>query len=258
MLRLCDHAPALRADIPPLDWTCTASVICIPSSEPCKFPGVCKKVLLLTGWILVVIVPGAAHAEWYVGAYGGLATPDAFSNATLSSPTLGGGVTNARINDLELKTTLTGGIKAGYFFVARPWLGIETDVYTLKPDVKQQVIVGGTSSRTVFADDLPTIPLRLTTWAFNIIVRSPSIGDIFQPYGGLGFGLFVANSSKDGISTTHLSPGFQLVAGARILMTPKWAIFGEFKFNRATIHFSNIRGNYESQMFAVGLMMQFQ
>ncbi len=213
--------------------------------------------LLLTA-LIVVIVPAAAHAEWYVGAYGGFATPGAFSNATLSSPTLGGGVTDARINDLELRTTLTGGIKAGYFFVTRPWLGIETDLYTVKPEVKQQVIVGGTSSRTVFADNLPAIPLRLTTWAFNVIVRSPSIGDIFQPYGGLGFGLFLANSSQDGVSTTHLSPGFQLVAGARIMMTPKWAIFGEFKFNRSTIRFSNIRGNYDSQMVAVGLMMQFQ
>ena len=52
-------------------------------------------------------VPATAQAEWYVGAYGGLATPGAFSNATLSSPTLGGGVTEARINDLELKTDLS-------------------------------------------------------------------------------------------------------------------------------------------------------
>jgi opacity protein-like surface antigen len=213
--------------------------------------------LFLSGSFTVFLTTHA-QAEWYVGAYGGLATPGAFSNATLSSATLGGGVTEARINDLELKTTLTGGIKAGYFFVTRPWLGIETDVYTLKPEVKQQVIVGGTSSRTVFADNLPAIPLRLTTWAFNVIIRSPSIGDILQPYGGMGYGLFFATSSKDGISNSHISPGFQLVAGARILVTPRWAIFGEFKFNRATIRFSEIRGNYDSQMFAAGVMMQFQ
>jgi opacity protein-like surface antigen len=219
--------------------------------------GILRSFLLQSGSFTVFITTNA-QAEWYIGAYGGLATPGAFSNATLSSATLGGGVTEARINDLELKTTLTGGIKAGYFFVTRPWLGIETDVYTLKPEVKQQVIVGGTSSRTVFADNLPAIPLRLTTWAFNIIIRSPSIGDIFQPYGGMGYGLFFASSSKDGISNSHISPGFQLVAGARILLSPRWAIFGEFKFNRATIRFSYIRGNYDSQMFAAGVMMQFQ
>jgi opacity protein-like surface antigen len=200
----------------------------------------------------------AAQAEWYVGAYGGIANPGAFSNATLTSPTLGGGVTEARINDLELKTSLVGGVKAGYFFETRPWLGLETDLYTLKPSVKQQIIVGGTTSGRVFADNLPAIPLRLTTWALNIVIRSPSMGEIFQPYGGMGYGLFLATTSKDKLSQSHISPGFQLVAGARILLTPKWALFGEFKFNRATIRFSDIRGNYDSQIFAAGVMLQFK
>jgi opacity protein-like surface antigen len=203
-------------------------------------------------------LPTPAQAEWYLGAYGGITNPGAFSNVTLSSPTLGGGVTEARINDLELKTSLVGGVKAGYFFETRPWLGLETDLYTLKPSVKQQIIVGGTSSGRVFADNLPGIPLRLTTWAFNIVIRSPSMGEIFQPYGGMGYGLFLATSSKEGKSTNNISPGFQLVAGARILLTPKWALFGEFKFNRATLRFSDIRGNYDSQVFATGVMLQFK
>jgi hypothetical protein len=216
------------------------------------------RLLLVCTIAVSSFLPTSAQAEWYVGAYGGLNNPGAFSNATLSSTTLGGGVTDARINDLELQSGLMGGVKAGYFFVARPWLGLEADVYTLKPEVKQQVIVGGTSSRTVFADNIPAIPLRLTVVAFNIVIRSPSMGDIFQPYGGMGYGLFLATSSKDGISNSHVSPGFQLVAGARILLTPTWALFGEFKFNRATIRFSDIRGNYDSQIFAAGVMLQFQ
>jgi len=213
--------------------------------------------LFLSGSFTVFLTTNA-QAEWYVGAYGGIATPGAFSNATLSSPTLGGGVTNARINDLELKSSLVGGVKAGYFFDKRPWLGLETDLYTLKPDVKQQTIIGGTTTGRVFADNLPTTSLRLTTWAFNVIIRSPSMGDIFQPYGGMGYGLFLANGSQGGHSDTHVTPGFQLVAGARILVTPKWALFGEFKFNRATIRFGDFRGNYESQIFAAGVMLQFK
>ena len=212
--------------------------------------------LFLSGSFTVFIATNA-QAEWYVGAYGGIANPGAFSNVTLSSPTLGGGVTDARINDLELTSGLVGGVKAGYFLQTRPWLGLETDLYTWKPSVKQQVIVGGTSSGRVFADNLPSLPLRMTTWAANLVIRSPSMGDIFQPYGGMGLGLFLAKGSN-GISSSHISPGFQLVAGARILLTPKWALFGEFKFNRATIRFSEIRGNYDSQIFAAGVMMQFQ
>ena len=88
-----------------------------------------------------------AQAEWYVGGYGGISAPGSLSNVTVSDATLGGGVTNARINDLELKSGLLGGVKGGYFFASRPWLGIETDLYTQKPDVKQQTILGGTSLR---------------------------------------------------------------------------------------------------------------
>ena len=94
------------------------------------------------------------QAEWYVGGYGGLAKPDAFSNATLSDATLGVGVNDARVLDLELDTSGVFGAKAGYFLEAYPWLGFETEAYTLKPDVKQQTIVGGTTAGRVFADTL--------------------------------------------------------------------------------------------------------
>ena len=195
-----------------------------------------------------------AWAEWYVGAYGGIGNPGAFSNVTLTDQNIGGGVSGARINDLELKSSLVGGVKLGYFFQDRPWLGLETDMYTLKPDVKQQTIIGGTTSGRVFADNIPNTSLRLTTWTANIIIRSPSMSEVFQPYGGMGYGFFFATSSKGGESNTHISPGFNLFAGARYVFTPTWALFGEFKFNRATIRFSEIRGNYDAQIFVFGLM----
>jgi hypothetical protein len=228
-------------------------------AKPRRSPTLRILILSSTGSVVLsVLLASTAQAEWYLGAYGGITNPGAFSNTTLSSPTLGGGVTNARINDLELKSSLVGGVKSGYFFDKRPWLGLETDLYTLKPYVKQQTIFGGTTTGKVFADNLPTTNLRLTTLAFNVIIRSPSMGDIFGPYGGMGYGLFIANSSAAGHSDTHVSPGFQLVAGARILMTPKWALFGEFKFNRATLRFGDFRGNYESQIFTIGIMRQFK
>ena len=46
-------------------------------------------------------------------------------------------------------------------------------------------------------------------------------------YGGMGYGLFFANSSKDGQSNTPLSPGFNLIAGARYALSSQWAFFGD-------------------------------
>ena len=52
-----------------------------------------------------------AQAEWYVGAHGGLSYPGPFSNVTLRDPALGGGISDARLNDLELKSALVGGVR---------------------------------------------------------------------------------------------------------------------------------------------------
>lgn len=214
---------------------------------------------LLLAWSVTVssLLTTTAQAEWYVGGYGGISVPGGLSNTTVSDATLGGGVTDARINDLELKSGFLEGVKGGYFFESRPWLGIETDLYTLKPDVKEQTIVGGTGSGTVFADNIPNTSLRLSVWAVNLIIRSPSMSEVFQPYGGIGYGLFFATGSEGGLTNTQINPGFQFVAGARYVLTPEWALFGEFKYNNTEIRFSGIKGNYDSQNFVVGLMWHF-
>ena len=214
--------------------------------------------LLLTWSVLVSgLLTTMAQAEWYVGGYGGIAVPGGLSNTTVSDPTLGGGVTNARITDLELKPGLLGGVKGGYFFESRPWLGIETDLYTLTPDVKQQTIVGGTASGSVFADNIGPSALRLSVWTVNVIIRSPSMSEVFQPYGGVGYGLFFATGSEGGLSNTQINPGFQFVAGARYVLTPEWALFGEFKYNNTEMRFNGIKGDYDSQNFVAGLMWHF-
>ena len=106
------------------------------------------------------------------------------------------------------RATFVGGAKGGYFFESRPWLGLETEVYTLKPNVKHRRLWEARPQAAVFATNIRTIPLRLTTWAVNLIIRSPSMSDVFQPYGGIGYGLFFATGSQDGQSNTHISPGF--------------------------------------------------
>jgi opacity protein-like surface antigen len=210
------------------------------------------RILALTLLVVSVIPASRTQAEWYVGGYGGLTNPGALSNVTVSSPTLGGGVQSARVIDLQLQNNGVFGAKVGYFFERHSWFGLEGDFYTLQADVKAQTVVGGMSSGRVFADTLAATPLRLTTGVINVVVRSPSLSECFQPYGGMGYGLFVASSSGGGRSTTHISPGLNLFAGARYVLTEKAALFGEFKFNRSSITFNDIRGGYSSQLFIAG------
>ena len=199
-----------------------------------------------------------AQAEWYVGGYGGINIPGGYSNTTISSATLGGGVSDARISsDLELKSGLLQGVRGGYFPQTRPWLGFEADLYTQKPDVKQQTIVGGTSSGNVFATSIQDTSLRVTVLAANLVVRSPSLSEVFQPNGGIGYGLFFSTGSKGGQSSTQINPGFQFIAGARYVLTQDWALFGEFKYNNTEVRFNGIKGSYDSQNFVAGLMWHF-
>ena len=95
------------------------------------------------------------------------------------------------------------------------------------------------------------------TWAANVVILSPSLSDVFQPYGGMGYALFLANSSQAGESNIHITQGFNMFAGARYVLTEKWCLFEEFKYNRTTLRFSNIRGDYGAQTFVFGVMWRF-
>ena len=215
-------------------------------------PTLTLHLLVVCGLSMSSLFTTKVQGEWYAGAYGGIASPGALSNTTLSNATLGGGVNGARVLDLELDTSGLFGAKAGYFLTAYPWLGFETEAYTVTPDVKQQTILGGTTSGGVFVDTLRNTSLRITPWFVNIIIRSPAISERFYPYAGMGYGLFFTSSSN-----VHIDSGLNLFLGARFVIRPQLALFGEYKFNSATIHFSEIRGNYSSQMFTLWVMFHF-
>jgi hypothetical protein len=100
-------------------------LLLMKSLEPINNYRLSYRRLLPVVGMLVSLLSTTAQAEWYVGAYGGLSYPGPFSNVTLSDPALAGGISGARVNDLELKSALAGGVKAGYFFTDRPWLGLE-------------------------------------------------------------------------------------------------------------------------------------
>jgi hypothetical protein len=84
------------------------------------------------------------------------------------------------------------------------------------------------------------------------------MSEVFNPTEEWVMECFSLPVQKNGTSNVHVSPGLNLFAGARYVLTPHWALFGEFKFNHATVRFSDVRGNYDTQLFVFGLMWHFE
>ena len=82
------------------------------------------------------------------------------------------------------------GAKLGHYFDNLKYFGVETEAYTLTPHIKQQAVaINGIPAGTISGSHL-----RVTTWAANVVYRYP--GEVFQPYAGVGVGLFFARESQ--------------------------------------------------------------
>ena len=261
------------------------------------------KILTCLLFGLILISPQPVKAEWYVGMYGGLSNFGNFDNVempTLSNvlllqrdPSLrflnplntpgfqlGHGV---EASDIKLEDSLMFGARAGHFFdnLGFPWLGLEVEAYTTRPDVKNQTI---RANQTVTRFDPVTTPppfgdqttgpvtfpfsnpqtlsdneLRVTTLAVNIIARYP--GERFQPYIGTGIGGFWFRG-KNQFEGSRIVPGLNALAGLKVILTEHWGIFAEGKFNRATVEglgkTLGVKGNYSIFHWVAGVTFSFE
>jgi opacity protein-like surface antigen len=173
-----------------------------------------------------------AQAETYVAGQIGVNIPYDLSNTewSVGGATVGG-------NDLSLQTSLVYGAKLGYFFESMKWLGIETEVFNATPHLKQQnYTIGGTNLGTVEG-----VNNRILTWApINVVVRYQM--GAFEPYAGVGLGVFFSRLSWDGFSSSSTDVGLNTQLGLRYRVTNQVAVFGEWKFNRANISHDNLVG----------------
>ncbi|HKN86595.1 MAG TPA: hypothetical protein VJV04_07040 [Nitrospiraceae bacterium] len=201
--------------------------------------------------------------ELYVAGFGGYTFGgSSFTNAvTAGAPTRG-----FNLNDSGIY-----GVKVGYFMPNRlNWLGFEVEGFNTSPNIKPSVNgPGGTP--------LPGASLRVTTLAFNAIIRGkfacgPSRNepsrrtttethrttietnrsaygdqeDTFcplQPYVGAGIGVFFAHTNGFGAGQSgsdNAVPGFNGLAGVRYFLTEHVAVFGEYKYQRASFNFNNV------------------
>lgn len=187
----------------------------------------------------------------YVAGQVGVNLPQNLSNVDWS--VLGATVSG---NDLALQDSFVYGAKLGYYFDSEKWLGVETEVFNATPHIKQQnLTIGGINFGT-----LPGINNRVLTWApVNIVVRY-QIGS-FEPYAGVGLGVFFSHLSAAGFSSSSTDVGLNTQVGLRYRVTDHVSVFGEWKFNHAHISHDNLAGtglnvsadyNAHNLLFGVG------
>jgi opacity protein-like surface antigen len=214
-------------------------------------------------WGLLHVSPPGARGELYVGGHLG---PQISNNFGAVSTT--GGTAEVGFSDLDLKNFLVFGAKTGYFLSQWPNLGLEVSASHAKPDIRAQSSVVTGPVPGVFAFDRTS--LRVVTVAFNVIARAQMKG--FEPYAGVGLGLFFAQL-KDATGETRSEngvPGLNVVAGYRSFLTDdrRIAMAVEYNYQRATFSFRDVfdpglgigtglRGDYEAHAVTVGLSYHF-
>ena len=217
-------------------------------------------------WLLSLVVfflfGSTAQAEMYIAGQVGASIPNKFTNVE-GVDTLAG----LRLSDLSLQNSFMYGAKLGYYFDSLKWLGVETEVFNTNPNSKQQAVTvsGGGVSQTI---TVPGQDLRVLNWSpINVLVRYP--GERFQPYAGVGMGLFFArihDGASGESSSDNWKVGLNTQLGLRFLVTQHVSLFGEWKYNRASFNFSDstptaatggLKGDYSAHIFAFGLGYHF-
>lgn len=211
------------------------------------------------------------RGELYVAGFGGYTIGHGFDDVEGTGPLSG-----ITLGDIDLKNSGVYGAKIGYFMPRRlNWLGLEMEAFNTTPHLKETAFTTGAH-------------LRVTTLAFNAIARAKMMcerhddhdrrgrpttdrdyGDHdfcrLQPYAGVGLGVFFARASDaTGSASDNGVPGLNVLAGVRYFVTERMAVFGEYKYNRATFEFDNVgataaglKGDYSASHIVGGLSLHF-
>jgi len=225
-------------------------------------------------WLILLFVclfAQPAGAEWYVGGQFGGVFPQSVGRADVQSATLPAGTS---FSDVDLENSIMYGAKAGYYFQQRglEWLGLETEVYNANPDIAAQSIRTNLPPGFVFTAPAScvgltscTVPsggadLRVLTWA-PVIVKARYQSGPWQPYAGVGLGLFFAKTNVLGPSSSTTEPGLVTQLGLEYKLNDQIGLFGEWKYNYANLSFSSgstqLSADYNAHVLAFGLNWHF-
>jgi hypothetical protein len=197
--------------------------------------------------------PLPASAEMYVAGMFGGTLP--FKLTGLQGDQSNPGAT---LSDVSLRMGPVYGGKLGYYSPDEKWIGMEFEAYQSALQVQNQSFTRSRAGTTT-TGTIGGTSYKMTTYAFNLLVRYP--GENFQPYGGIGLGLFTP--SGQGADNTTV-PGLNVLGGLRYKFGQYVGVFGELKYNRATVDFNDptnnsrlFQGTYSAVLFVAGLSLHF-
>jgi len=199
--------------------------------------------------IILVAAHCDAEVEFYLAGQGGVNVPQDLHNIRGTGPL--SGVTSSELN---LRNQIAYGIKAGYYFLISGSGSASKRSFITATRISS----GSASPQTgrSWGGTISCTGLAVNTWALNALVRYP--GRRFQPYAGIGAVLNYALLRTAPRETTFFA-GLNAVADIRVFVSRRVALFTEYKYNQATIDFSdqNIKADYRTNYFMGGLSYHF-
>lgn len=200
----------------------------------------CSPVIM--GMLALLLFSRPVQAEPYIAGQIGVHMPNDASNVTW-----GGVGADVGGSDLALQNSLMYGAKLGYYFdqvtLGKFNMGVETEVFNATPHLKQQgATIGGITST------LSGLTNRVLTWAPVVVLVRYQAG-VFEPYAGVGVGLFFSNLATGDYSDTRTHVGLNTQVGIRYRVNQNLSLFTEWKYNHANIEHLNIAGSALSMSY---------
>ncbi|MGQ0812696.1 MAG: outer membrane protein [Nitrospiraceae bacterium] len=215
----------------------------------------------LIAWSLASHV--SAYAETYIGGQFGVTFPGNLSNGQVTTPGFGA----LTLSDQELSNSLMWGLKAGHYFTALRWFGVEAEFFYTTPHVKQQPLTFKGPGGNAIVDSQGLYHRVMTFAPINLMFRYHKTR--LQPYFGIGPGIFFARikdpaiTSGDNSQSSNGKLGLNMQVGARYYITRRWAAFGEYKFNYARFDYKDtpnlfgFKADYSAHIFGFGISYHF-
>ncbi len=176
--------------------------------------------------VVILLAPAFANGEGFLDfAVGGAFTEN--SDITFAA---GGSRETAAV---EFDDSFSSGVRGGYWFEELPWLGVGGMVSYFEPDLR---VSAYDSIRFGVVPITALLMLRAPLLPSQAVPRGQ-----LQPYLNVGPGAFVTATDDDQYDEASVDVGVDVHAGATVMFTSHFGVFGEYRFTHYEANLDNDR-----------------